>query len=304
MKKKINLLDQREEKIEKRRREKNEIGLERVSEHRCEKAIIGDRYVCQYGSYVAEGDSYSYEGDFSFHYAHDPEEIKVSQDYVDSLRADIGGDEERRFMQCVGDKLGVMPEFSQCMEFRKKGDPQVVFNEKYGFGWYEVRADGDLSYYDTCSNATEIRSSLAPHYLFEKYEWELAELVAKIKAIEAGIIEYDSKEERDRVLGSFLDQTKQLEDKLPESKRKALWAEVQKNSLNRGFFFRGVGYRDGIFSKTGTEFAVIGTILSPIHEFLPDEMRQLERLTSEALYACTPPEHRVGKRERKLEYFD
>lgn len=296
-KKTLNFFRQRAERIENARQENNPIKLESATGTKCRQNIRGETYFCgsTYGFQVF-GDHYTYDGTLKFGFDVDNKKAKIIPEHMDSLHDDRKG--IASMFDCVRDKIGFIPEMRQCYDFLSHSDS---FKE--------------------CENADHIRGSLTPHNLaavakarieskkrsIEHYKKSIKEIEENgyIKALldkgeepkpwskekQKESMEWDRKQiaEKEKEIEEI---EKSIQDK---STLEKTWDRVQENSLDRGFFFTNL-------ALAGPNFEVQGRIISPIPEFLGDEIALVKQLASEALYACVPKEQRAGKRARKLEF--
>lgn len=275
----LNLFKGRETAI-KDRRTTTPIGLERATELPCwyNTAIRGTQtgeLLCgTHGStpYTLRGDVYKYEGTFDFREETAPKLHKVKDTFAPMLMENK--DHAMQFLHCLVDQLGALPEFHECRDFMGK------------------------TFSDVCESADHIFRSLSPSSLAEKYAAAIRESKKEIQLWEELLAAHP---ERQDIANKVVDKEAQVrlwENFLKDPRaRETKWNAIRSHSIDRGFFFIDEGL--GISDKNTIDYK--GVVITPVHELLPDEMNRIRQFASEAIYVCTPPEYRLGK--RPLEFF-
>jgi len=308
----LNFIDSRNEKIESLRQEGNEIGLEKAINERCSKSFRGDGYTCPYIHGFANSEFVHYNGELGFSFRLTPKEMRIDRDYLNDAMA---SGEIWDIMKCAKDKLNILPEFGQCKSVFLSHTPERLYRrrskallKKYPDlerGYHTVVDTATYYFNEFCRSSDDIRNSLTPAHRRARDRWIVAENDHKIKELKSELPTADDEtkesiNERISIFGRIKNEAKErLKNK---NTYEDLWNKVQANSLRKGFLFNSTGIITPIGDRYVSELNADGVILSPIHEFVADEVKTLRKAASEAFYVCTPPEGRTVKR-RRLKMF-
>lgn len=312
--KELDLVKDRERRIKERRDAGDPIALEEATGYDCgnvnSPVSVLEHYFCGnttglYGV-VSSPESFHYEGELKFDLqtnAKDHKRIhKIRQEFLEGVTEGDNRDQLIQFLGCVGDQLDGGEMFQQC---------------------------GD-SFISECTSADEIRKALTPYGIAKRSKKKIREDKEWIQRLERQLVEPPREESPpspwesgikwrggvspEREERTFAEKRQELTERIARRKqlirraesllkdkrlREAEWRRSKARSLDRGYFFTRLSIGSGAGNRGN--ISVGGTVISPIHDLLSEELSQIRQFVSEALYACTPPEHRLGK--RKLDFF-